>query len=161
MTPFGLLRVCSVAALAAGSVGGAMPAAADINKCNVSYGATGVVFTSCAAEERACEARGFIYGTTKHAQCVAALAGQRMPDALDFRPGRACEARGFIYGTTKHAQCVAALAGQRMPDALDFRSATPPAGMRQTPPPSLAPNPPPPGSRSCRGKDGHRRDILC
>ena len=86
MTPFGLLRVCSAAALAAGSVGGAMPAAADINKCNVSYSATGVVFTSCAAEERACEARGFIYGTTKHAQCVAALAGQRMPDALGFRP---------------------------------------------------------------------------
>src|SRR5512133_3183138 len=85
MTPLGLLGVCAAAAFAAGSVGGAMPAAADINKCNVSYSATGVVFTSCAAEERACEARGFIYGTTKHAQCVAALAGQRMPDALDFR----------------------------------------------------------------------------
>ena len=64
MTPFGLLRVCSAAALAAGSIGVAMPAAAD-NKCNVRYSATEVVFTSCAAEERACEARGFIYGTTK------------------------------------------------------------------------------------------------
>ena len=88
MTPFGLLRVCSAAAFAAGSVGVAMPAAADINKCNVHYSATEVVFASCAAEERACEARGFIYGTTKHAQCVAALAGQRMPErrALGFRP---------------------------------------------------------------------------
>jgi hypothetical protein len=88
MTPFGLLRVCSAAALAAGSVGVAMPAAAD-NRCNVRYSATGVVFTSCAAEERACEARGLIYGTTTHAQCVAALAGQQwMPErrALGFRP---------------------------------------------------------------------------
>jgi hypothetical protein len=87
MTPFGLLRVCSAAALAAGSIGVAMPAAAD-NKCNVRYSPTEVVFTSCAAEERACEARGFIYGTTKYAQCVAALAGQGMPErrALGFRP---------------------------------------------------------------------------
>src|SRR5512147_2594671 len=87
MTPFGLLRVCAAAALAAGSVGVAMamPAAA----CNVRYSATRVVFTSCAAEERACEARGLIYGTIKHAQCVAALAGQQwMPErrALGVRP---------------------------------------------------------------------------
>ena len=44
MTPFGLLRVCSAAALAAGSIGVAMPAATD-NKCNVRYSATEVVFT--------------------------------------------------------------------------------------------------------------------
>src|SRR5512144_228099 len=81
MVPFGLLRVCAAAALAAGSVGVAMPAAA----CNVRYSATRVVFTSCAAEERACEARGLIYGTIRHAQCVAALAGQQwMP--LGVRP---------------------------------------------------------------------------
>jgi hypothetical protein len=88
MTSFGLLRVCSAAVLAAGSIGVAMPAAAD-NRCNVRYSATEVVFTSCAAEERACEARGFIYGTTRYAQCVAALAGHGMLErrrALGFRP---------------------------------------------------------------------------
>ncbi len=88
MPPFGLLRVCLVAAVAAGSVGVAMPAAAN-NRCHVGYSATGVVFTSCAAEERACEARGFIYGTTEHAGCVDALAGgQGMPmrRTLGFRP---------------------------------------------------------------------------
>jgi hypothetical protein len=64
-----------------------MPAAAD-HKCNVRYSATGLVFTSCAAEERACEARGFIYGTTEYAQCVAALVRHGMPErgALGFRP---------------------------------------------------------------------------
>src|SRR5512147_259971 len=84
MTSFGMLRVCSTAVLAVGSIGVAMPATA----CNVSYNATNVVFTNCAAEERACEARGFIYGTIRHARCVAALAGQGMPErrALGFRP---------------------------------------------------------------------------
>jgi hypothetical protein len=80
MTPF-VLRVCSAAALAAGSIGVAMPAVA----CSVSYRATGVSFTSCAAEERACEARGLIYGTIKHTQCVEALAGQVQRRASGFR----------------------------------------------------------------------------
>src|SRR5512147_1551466 len=120
MTLFGLLRVCSASAFAAGSVGGAMPAAADINRCNVSYSAARVVFTGCAGEERACEARGFIYGTTQHAQCVAALAGhpmQMMPErrALGFRPAT--------------------------PPA-GMRQTTPPS-LAPNPPPSPTPNPPP------------------
>ena len=86
MTP-GLLRVCSAAALAAGSVGVTMPASAA---CEVRYSAFNVSFIGCAAEERACEAGGYIYGTTGFAQCVAALSGHVMqvPErrALGFRP---------------------------------------------------------------------------
>src|SRR5512144_2389694 len=120
MTSFGLLRVCSTAVLAIGSIGVAMPATA----CNVSYSATDVVFTNCAAEERACEYRGFAYGTIRHAQCVAALAGQRMPErrALGFRP--ATPPTGM----------------RQTPPPSFARPATPPTGMRQNPPPSFAPN---------------------
>ena len=70
MIPGGLLRVCSVAALATGGIGMLMPAAAA---CEVRYNATSVSLISCAAEEQACEYRGLAYGTIEHVQCVAAL----------------------------------------------------------------------------------------
>ena len=73
MTPFGLLRVCSAAALAAGSVAVAMPAAA----CSVSYNGTRVELIGCADEEHACQARGLPYGTPAFVNCVAALSYNR------------------------------------------------------------------------------------
>ena len=79
--------MCSAAALATGSVDVAMPTAAP---CEVGYNSTSLLFSGCAAEEQACEGRGYIYGTIAFAQCVVALGGQviQVPErrALRVRP---------------------------------------------------------------------------
>lgn len=89
MEPSGLLRGSTIAALAACSIGAAVPTTAA---CEVRYSSSRATFAGCAAEERSCEAAGYIFGTTGFAQCVAAL-GQRVtrvPErrARGVRPGR-------------------------------------------------------------------------